>query len=51
MAAQENHIEVVKLLMTTTENPNEPRNDGTTPLSIATQKNHFEIVQLLSQKK
>ena len=47
MAAQNNHIEIVKILMKATDNPNAAMNDGSTPMSIATQKNHQEIVQLL----
>ena len=47
IAALKNHIEVVKLLMKSTDNPNAPCNDGTTPISIAAQKNNLEIVQLL----
>ena len=45
-----NHIEVVKLLMNSTDNPNAPRNDGTTPISIASQNNHLEIVKLLEDR-
>ena len=47
MAAQNNHIEIVKILMKATDNPNAAMNDGSTPMSIAIQKNHQEIVQLL----
>ena len=47
VAAQNNHIEIVKILMKATDNPNAAMNNGSTPMSIATQKNHQEIVQLL----
>ena len=47
LAAQNNHIEIVKILLKATDNPNAAMNNGSTPMSIATQKNHQEIVQLL----
>ena len=47
MAAQNNHIEIVKLLMKSTDNPNAPRNDGATPILVAAQNNHIEILKLL----
>ena len=47
MAAWDNHIEIVKLLMKSTGNLNAPMNDGTTPIFIAAQNNHIEIVKLL----
>ena len=40
-------IITLKLLMNSTGNSNAPRNDGTTPIAIATLNNHLEIVQLL----
>ena len=46
-ATWNNHIEVVKLLMNSTDNPNAPRHDGFTPIFIAAQKNHIEVVKLL----
>ena len=47
VAAQENHIEVMKLLMNATDNPNAPRNNRNTPIFMAALKNNLEIVQLL----
>ena len=47
MAAQNNHIEIVKILMKATDNPNAAMNNGITPMSIAARNNHQEIVQLL----
>ena len=36
-----------KMLMTSTKNPNAPRNDGTTPIFMAAQYNRIEVVKLL----
>ena len=47
IAAENNHIELVKLLMKSTGNPNQPRDDGVTPIFMAALKNHIEVVKLL----
>ena len=47
MAAHKNHIEIVKLLMEATNNPNAPMNNGLTPIYVAARNNHIEILKLL----
>ena len=51
MAAKNGHIEIVKMLMNTTDNPNAPNNDGWTPQDIALHENHHEIAELFNPKK
>ncbi|KER26822.1 hypothetical protein T265_06030 [Opisthorchis viverrini] len=47
MAAQENHLEVVKLLLSKEANPALTTDDGFTPLAVALQQGHDRIVALL----
>ena len=49
VAAQNGHLEVVKVLASIIENPNAPA-DGFTPIYIAAEMGHLEIVKLLASK-
>ena len=40
------HVEILKLLMSVTDNPNAPNNAGITPYTIALQNNHHDIAAL-----
>ena len=48
MASKKGHIDIVKFLVSKVENPNEPRNDGVTPIQIASQQGNIDIVEILS---
>ena len=45
-AAQNGHLEIVRLLMKTSNNPNAPDNSGMTPENLAMQNGHHDIVRL-----
>uniref|UniRef100_A0A8C8LU26 Ankyrin-1-like n=1 Tax=Oncorhynchus tshawytscha TaxID=74940 RepID=A0A8C8LU26_ONCTS len=47
MAAQENHLEVVKFLLENGANQSIPTEDGFTPLAVALQQGHENVVALL----
>ncbi|XP_058632094.1 ankyrin-1a isoform X15 [Onychostoma macrolepis] len=47
MAAQENHLEVVKFLLDNGANQTIPTEDGFTPLAVALQQGHENVVALL----
>ncbi|XP_034048571.1 ankyrin-1 isoform X1 [Thalassophryne amazonica] len=47
MAAQENHLEVVKFLLENGANQSLPTEDGFTPLAVALQQGHENVVALL----
>ena len=47
LAAQNGHLEMVRLLMTSTTNPNGAINDGRTPIHRAAERGYLEIVRLL----
>ena len=47
LAAQDGHLEVVKLLLSFPGNPNIPCIDGRTPIYTAAENGHIEIVKLL----
>ena len=47
LAAQNGHLEMVRLLMTLTTNPNGAINDGRTPIHQAVTYGHLEIIQCL----
>ncbi|VDP63405.1 unnamed protein product [Schistosoma mattheei] len=47
MAAQENHLEVVRLLLANGANPGLTTDDGFTPLAVALQQGHDRVVALL----
>ena len=49
VATQNNHIEIVKLLINSTENPNAPDNYGRTPLNTAKFFGYTEIVKLFEE--
>ena len=47
-AAQNGHIDVIKVLTPFTDNPNAPDKSGDTPIYIAALAGHFEIVNFLA---
>lgn len=47
MAAQENHIEVVKFLLANNANQSLATEDGFTPLAVALQQSHEKVVAIL----
>ena len=47
LAAKNGHIEVLKMLMTSTYKPNKPDKNGDTPLQFATANGHIEVVKIL----
>ena len=48
-ACQEDHTGIVKILAPLTDNPNAPRWDGVTPISVAACNGHTKIVKMLSK--
>ena len=46
-AAKEGHIEILKILMASTDNPNVANNNGLTPIRVAANGWHFGIVKIL----
>ena len=48
IAAEKGHPEVVKVLASTTENPNSPAANGITPIYIAAIMGHTEVVKILA---
>ena len=46
-AAQENHVEVVKFLLTNNANQSLATEDGFTPLAVALQQGHEKVVAIL----
>jgi len=47
MAAQENHIDVVKFLLNNNANQSLATEDGFTPLAVALQQGHEKVVAIL----
>ena len=47
LVAKYRHLNTVQLLMTLTENPNAPRNNGWTSIHSAARNGHLEVVRLL----
>ena len=47
IAAQEGHINIVKTLMTSTDNPDVADNDGNTPIHVSASWGSTEIVETL----
>ena len=48
-AAQNGHLEVVKILANFTENPNATNFDGLTPIHLAAMNGHTQVVKYLSK--
>ena len=48
-AAQNGHLEVVKMLANFTENPNATNSDGLTPIHLAAMNGHTQVVKYLSK--
>ena len=51
MAAQEGHTERVKILAPLTDNPNNPDNNGETPIYLAALNGFIEIVKVFAPLK
>ena len=47
LAASRGHLDVMKVLMNSTKDPNVADNDGWTPIHSAADKGYIEIVKLL----
>ena len=51
IAAQKGHLDIVKLLMESSENINAPNILGMTPVDIARSNGHMDIVKELTKKR
>ncbi|VDI54536.1 Hypothetical predicted protein [Mytilus galloprovincialis] len=51
IACQNNHIEVVKVLLDINADTNKCRDDGASPLYIACRNDHIEVVKVLIDRK
>ena len=49
MAAQEGHLEIVRVLLESGADHQKARHDGATAVSIARQEGHWEVVRLLEE--